>query len=69
MPDARLNVAVALTADKRGFDVFRIRARHLPPNTSFTVFLLEQAGAPFGAAEYIGDFTTMPTETLTTPTA
>jgi hypothetical protein len=58
MPDARLNVAVALTADKRGFDVFRIRARHLPPNTSFTVFLLEQAGAPFGAAEYIGDFTT-----------
>jgi len=22
------------------------------------VFLLEQAGAPFGAAEYIGDFTT-----------
>ena len=23
----------------------------------FTVFLLEQAGSPFGAAEYIGDFT------------
>ncbi len=58
MPDAKVSVAVALTADKRGFDVLRIRALHLPPNTSFTVFLLEQAGAPFGAAEYIGDFTT-----------
>ncbi len=43
---------------RTGFDVFRIRARHLPPNTSFTVFLLEQAGAPFGAAEYIGDINT-----------
>jgi hypothetical protein len=58
MPGAQLNVAVALTTDRAGFDVFRIRARHLPPNTSFTVFLLEQAGAPFGAAEYIGDINT-----------
>jgi len=58
MPGAQLNVAVALTTDRTGFDVFRIRARHLPPNTSFTVFLLEQAGAPFGAAEYIGDINT-----------
>jgi hypothetical protein len=60
MPGARVNVDVKLTTDKRGFDVFRIRARNLPPSRSFTVFLLEQAGAPFGAAEYIGDFTTNP---------
>jgi hypothetical protein len=58
MQYARLNVWVDLTTDKRGFDVFTIRARHLPPRRDFTVFLLEQAGAPFGAAEYIGDFST-----------
>jgi len=58
MPDASLNVKVKLTTDKKGFDSFRIKARHLPANTDFTVFLLQEAGAPFGAAEYIGDFST-----------
>jgi hypothetical protein len=58
MPDASLKVEVELTTDRLGFDKFEIRARHLPPNRSFTVFLLETAAAPFGAAEYIGDFTT-----------
>ena len=58
MPDAKLDVTVDLTTDQVGFDRFTIRARHLPPNRDFTVFLLEQAGAPFGAAEYIGDFST-----------
>jgi hypothetical protein len=60
MPDASLDVTVRLTTDSIGFDKFDIRAKNLPPNRSFTVFLLEQAGAPFGAAEYIGDFTTNP---------
>jgi hypothetical protein len=58
MPDAKLSVKVKLTTDKNGFDSFEIHAHHLPPDRSFTVFLLEQAGAPFGAAEYIGDFST-----------
>jgi hypothetical protein len=58
MPGAELDVRVKLTTDKVGFDRFNIRAQDLPPNRSYTVFLLEQAGAPFGAAEYIGDFTT-----------
>ncbi len=58
MPDAELDVTVRLTTDRVGFDRFDIRARHLPPNRDFTVFLLQQAGAPFGAAEYIGDFST-----------
>jgi hypothetical protein len=58
MPDATLNVRVKLTTDKAGFDRFEIRAHHLPPERQFTVFLLEQAGSPFGAAEYIGDFST-----------
>jgi hypothetical protein len=57
MPNVKVNVEVDLTTERKGFDVFEIKARHLPPNTTFTVFLLQFAGAPFGAAEYIGDFT------------
>jgi len=57
MPNAHVTVTVRLTTDLRGFDAFRVHATGLPPSTTFTVFLLEQAGAPFGAAEYIGDFT------------
>ena len=60
MPDARLEVTVRLTADKAGFDSFEIQAKNLPPNRDYTVFLLETAGPPFGAAEYIGDFSTNP---------
>ena len=58
MPDASLAVTVELTTEKAGVDSFQIRARKLPPNRDFAVFLLEQAGTPFGAAEYIGDFKT-----------
>lgn len=56
-PHAHAHVKVALTTDAKGKDTFKIRAEGLKPRTDFTVFLLEQAGAPFGAAEYIGDFT------------
>jgi len=58
MPNATLDVAVTPTIDRAGFDRFEIRAHNLPPDRTFTVFLLEQAGAPFGAAEYVGDFST-----------
>jgi len=58
MPGAQLNVRVSLTTDARGFDRFEIAGRHLPPKRDFTIFLLEQAGSPFGAAQYIGDFRT-----------
>jgi hypothetical protein len=57
MPHARVDVDVALTTNSLGFDVFKVQASGLPPKTDFTVFLLQQAGAPFGAAEYIGDVT------------
>jgi hypothetical protein len=60
MPDAELEVSVRLTADKVGADSFEIQARNLPPNRDYAVFLLETAGVPFGAAEYIGDFSTNP---------
>jgi hypothetical protein len=58
MPNARVKVTVRSTTDAIGFDILRVKARHLAPNRDFTVFLLETAGAPFGAAEYIGDITT-----------
>ena len=58
MPNADVDVDVKLTTDKLGFDVFDISARHIAPNRDYTVFLLQQAGAPFGAAEYIGDLST-----------
>jgi len=55
MPNAKVNIEVGLQTDRIGFDTFEVDASGLPPNTDFTVFLLEQAGSPFGAAEYIGD--------------
>jgi hypothetical protein len=58
MPNARVKVTVRSTTDAIGFDVLRVKARHLAPNRDFTVFLLEQAASPFGAAEYIGDIST-----------
>src|SRR5438552_1166856 len=45
MPNARVDVTVQLTTDRRGFDVFHVHADGLPPKTTFTVFLLEQAHA------------------------
>jgi hypothetical protein len=59
-PHLRARVEVKLQTDKVGFDTFEIEAQGLPGRTSFTVFLLQQPGSPFGAAEYIGDFTTGP---------
>jgi hypothetical protein len=55
MPNARVKITVRSTTDAIGFDILRVKARHLAPNRDYTVFLLETAGAPFGAAEYIGD--------------
>jgi len=57
MPHAKVRIEVRLTTDRIGFDSFEVNAYGLPPNTAFTVFLLEQADSPFGAAEYIGDIT------------
>src|SRR5450631_666037 len=57
-PKARARVNVDLTTNTKGFDTFTITATGLKPKTDFTVFLLEKSGAPFGAAEYIGDVTT-----------
>src|SRR5205823_11195473 len=58
MPHATVNITVKLRTDKTGKDEFLVDASGLPANTSFTTFLLEVPGAPFGAAEYIGDVNT-----------
>ena len=57
-PYAKASVKVALTTDDIGSDKFDIKASGLKPNTAFTVFIIEKAGAPFGAVEYIGDIFT-----------
>jgi hypothetical protein len=57
MPKAKVDIEVELKTDTQGFDEFEIKAKGLPPKTAFTVFLLQQADSPFGAAEYIGDIT------------
>jgi hypothetical protein len=54
MPHAVVNITVASRRD--GNDIMKIHGHGLPPSTTFTTFLLEKAGPPFGAAEYIGDF-------------
>jgi hypothetical protein len=58
LPHAKVNVKVELRTDEIGFDVFKVDASGLKPNTSFTTFLLEVPGSPFGAAEYFGDVDT-----------
>lgn len=57
-PKAHATAYVALTTEQLGFDTVTIRASGLRPKTGFTLFFLEHAGQPFGAAEYFGDFTT-----------
>ena len=57
-PNASARVTVLPTEEDRGVDTLDLKADGLPPHTSFTVFLTELAEIPFGASEYIGEFTT-----------
>jgi hypothetical protein len=57
MPHARVKVTDVSLTEQIGFDKLKVRARGLAPDRDYTVFLLETAGAPFGAAEYLGDIT------------
>jgi hypothetical protein len=58
LPDASARVVVLPAEEFLGVDVLNLKAQGLPPDTEFTVFLTELPGPPFGAVEYIGDFTT-----------
>jgi hypothetical protein len=55
---ASAKVTVLPKEEDRGVDTLDLKAEGLPPNTSFTVFLTELAEIPFGASEYIAEFTT-----------
>ena len=61
LPDATGDVTVLHKEDTLGVDTLHLNARGLPANTDFAVFLTSAdafATPPFGAVEYIGDFTT-----------
>jgi hypothetical protein len=40
------------------FDTVTVDVEHLPPDVTFTIFFIEQAGKPFGNVEYVADLTT-----------
>jgi len=61
LPDATAKVTVFDRSETRGVDTMEVKAKGLPPHTDFVVFLTEQPAAsspPFGAVQYMGDFTT-----------
>ena len=58
MPNPAATVAVFAREDVRGVDTLDLHAEGLRPNTTFAVFLTEMPVPPFGAVQYIGDFTT-----------
>src|SRR5262245_41199147 len=57
-PKASAKVTVLTREEQRGVDTLEVKAEGLPPHTSFTVFLTELAEIPFGASEYLAEFTT-----------
>lgn len=57
-PDAKARVTLFLRADVRGVDTLDFEAEGLPPHTDFVLFLTELPVAPFGAVQYIADYTT-----------
>jgi hypothetical protein len=58
LPNAAATVAVFPREDIRGVDTLDLHAEGLRPNTTFAVFLTQMPVPPFGAVQYIGDFTT-----------
>lgn len=61
LPNAQADVAVLHKEDTLGVDTLQLDARGLPADTDFAVFLTSADALtlpPFGAVEYIGDFTT-----------
>jgi hypothetical protein len=58
LPNASATVAVFPKEDIRGVDTLDLHAEGLRPNTTFALFLTQMPVPPFGAVQYIGDFTT-----------
>jgi hypothetical protein len=58
LPNANADVTVFPNEEIRGVDTLDLKAGGLKPETTFAVFLTELPAPPFGAVQYIGDFTT-----------
>jgi hypothetical protein len=58
LPNAAATVTVFPTEEIRGVDTLDLHTEGLRPNTTFAVFLTQMPVPPFGAVQYIGDFTT-----------
>jgi hypothetical protein len=58
LPNAAATVTVFPREEIRGVDTLDLHAEGLRPNTTFAVFLTQMPVPPFGAVQYIGDFTT-----------
>src|SRR5262249_31248316 len=58
MPNPAARVTVFPREEIRGLDTLDLHASGLRPNTTFAVFLTQMPTPPFGAVQYIGDFTT-----------
>ncbi len=58
LPNASAEVTIFPKEETAGKDTFDLKAQGLKSNTAFAVFLTELPVAPFGAVQYIGDFTT-----------
>jgi hypothetical protein len=58
LPNAAATVTIFPREDIRGVDTLDLHAEGLRPNTTFAVFLTELPVPPFGAVQYIADFTT-----------
>jgi hypothetical protein len=58
-PDATgLVTVVRGNRDNSVFDTVTVDVQHMPPNITFTIFLIELANKPFGNVEYMADLTT-----------
>jgi hypothetical protein len=58
LPNAAATVTVFPSEEIRGVDTLDLHAEGLRPNTTFAVFLTQMPVPPFGAVQYIADFTT-----------
>ena len=58
LPNASARVTVFPKEEIRGVDTLDLHAEGLRPNTTFAVFLTQMPVPPFGAVQYIADFTT-----------
>jgi len=58
LPNAAATVTVFPKEESRGVDTLDLHAEGLRPNTTFAVFLTQMPVPPFGAVQYIADFTT-----------